>query len=64
MARLVARYAHRVVHFLREEDGPTVTEYAVMIALIILVSVAAISSLGTKVNITYETLRDNVPSGP
>lgn len=64
MARLVTRYARRVMRFIREEDGPTVTEYAVMIALIILVSVAAISSLGTKVDITYQTLKDNVPSGP
>jgi pilus assembly protein Flp/PilA len=64
MARHVSRYAHGVVRFLREEDGPAVTEYAIMIALIVLVSVAVISSMGTKVNTTYETLRDNVPSAP
>ncbi len=36
--------------FVAETDGPTATEYAVMLALIIVVSIAAISSLGTKVS--------------
>jgi pilus assembly protein Flp/PilA len=40
----------RAKHFLVSEDGPTATEYAVMLALIIIVSIAAITALGTKVN--------------
>ena len=39
----------RIKHFLVVEDGPTATEYAVMLALIIVVSLAAITLLGTKV---------------
>ena len=39
--------------FLREEDGPTATEYAVMLALIIIVALAAISALGTKVDAIF-----------
>ncbi len=35
-------------NFLRSEDGPTAVEYAVMLALIIIVCVAAIGSVGTK----------------
>jgi pilus assembly protein Flp/PilA len=37
-----------ILRFLREEDGPTAVEYAVMLALIILVCLAAIQSLGTQ----------------
>jgi pilus assembly protein Flp/PilA len=42
-----------VVDFLRSEDGPTAVEYAVMLALIIVVCVAAISALGTNANATF-----------
>lgn len=37
----------------REESGAVATEYAVMIALIILVVFAAIAALGTKVSGTF-----------
>ena len=40
----------RAKSFLKSEDGPTATEYAVMLALIIVVAIAAVSSLGTKVS--------------
>lgn len=45
---------NRVRDFLRQEDGPTATEYAVMLALIILVCFAAITTLGNNVNATFE----------
>ncbi len=35
--------------FLQSEDGPTATEYAVMLALIIVVALTAIQTLGTSV---------------
>ncbi len=40
---------NRIKHFLVSEDGPTATEYAVMLALIIIVALAAITLLGQKV---------------
>ena len=36
--------------FLRDEDGPTAVEYAVMLALIIVVCIAAITTLGSNAN--------------
>ncbi len=42
--------AYRMRDFLRNEDGPTATEYAVMLALIIVVCVAAIGILGRTVS--------------
>ena len=50
MFRTVVRSA---VTFLKKEDGPTAVEYAVMLALIIAVCVAAIATLGANVNDVY-----------
>jgi pilus assembly protein Flp/PilA len=36
--------------FLHEEDGPTAVEYAIMLALIILVCFSAIQAVGSNVN--------------
>jgi len=43
----------RVVNFLKREDGPTAVEYAVMLALIIVVCITAITALGTNANKTF-----------
>jgi len=47
--------AIRVVRFLKAEDGPTAVEYAVMLALIIVVCLVAISTLGSQANNTFST---------
>ena len=43
----------QVVNFLKNEDGPTAVEYAVMLALIIVVCITAITALGTNANNTF-----------
>jgi len=43
-----------VEQFLRNEDGPTAVEYAVMLALIIVVCITAITTLGTNANQTFQ----------
>ncbi len=43
----------KVVDFLKNEDGPTAVEYAVMLALIIVVCIAAVRTLGTNANSTF-----------
>jgi pilus assembly protein Flp/PilA len=43
----------RLVEFLKKEDGPTAVEYAVMLALIVVVCISAISSLGSNANSTF-----------
>jgi pilus assembly protein Flp/PilA len=48
--------AERVVNFLKREDGPTAVEYAVMLALIIVVCITAITALGTNANKTFTTV--------
>ncbi len=46
----------KIVKFLKKEDGPTAVEYAVMLALIIVVCLAAISNLGLIANSTFSTV--------
>lgn len=43
----------KTVCFLKKEDGPTAVEYAVMLALIIVVCIAAITTLGSNSNETF-----------
>ena len=48
--------------FLASEDGPTAVEYAVMLALIVLVCVASIRSIGTSANTTFENMAGELGS--
>ena len=50
-------------NFLVSEDGPTATEYAVMLALIIIVALAAITLLGTKVSTIFGNVEQGLPDG-
>jgi pilus assembly protein Flp/PilA len=52
----------KMVEFLKKEDGPTAVEYAVMLALIIVVCIAAISALGTNANQTFSRVGSTVGS--
>lgn len=41
------------VAFVKDESGPTAVEYAVMLALIIVVCITAVTALGTNANNTF-----------
>jgi pilus assembly protein Flp/PilA len=47
------KLGNALVNFLKREDGPTAVEYAVMLALIIVVCITAITTLGTNANKTF-----------
>ena len=49
-----------VKNFLQAEDGPTAVEYAVMLALIIVVCIAAITALGTNANATFTSVGNSI----
>ena len=53
--KLLVRKVHR---FLVSEDGPTAVEYAVMLALIIVVCLVAINSIGTNAKQTFTGVVD------
>lgn len=48
------------VNFLKREDGPTAVEYAVMLALIIVVCIVAISALGSNASGTFNLVSQKV----
>ncbi len=53
-------FANSVKRFLVSEDGPTAVEYAVMLALIVIVCLTAITSIGTSASATFQTVADSI----
>jgi pilus assembly protein Flp/PilA len=49
--------------FVEAEDGPTAVEYAVMLALTIVVCIGAITTLGNNANTTFTNVGTALPSG-
>jgi pilus assembly protein Flp/PilA len=41
------------VEFMKREDGPTAVEYAVMLALIVVVCITAVTAIGSSSNTTF-----------
>jgi pilus assembly protein Flp/PilA len=50
------KLGHFIVDFVKREDGPTAVEYAVMLALIIVVCIGAITTLGSNANKTFTSV--------
>ena len=59
---MFSRISGSVVNFLKREDGPTAVEYAVMLALIIVVCIGAITTLGKNANNTFTSVGNSVAS--
>jgi pilus assembly protein Flp/PilA len=57
---MLQRLRRSVVDFLKAEDGPTAVEYAVMLALIIVVCITAITALGSNSNNTFSFVATQV----
>ena len=49
-----------VAKFIKSEDGPTAVEYAVMLALIIVVCIASINVLGAHAKSTFTTVANKL----
>lgn len=49
---------------MREEDGQDMIEYTLLAGFIALVATAAISSIGSEVNIIYEEVANQIPAAP
>jgi len=59
----MTNFLNRAKCFLKSEDGPTATEYAVMLALIIIVALGAITGLGTTVSGIFTNVDSALPTG-
>ena len=55
--------AQETVRFLRNEDGPTAVEYAVMLSLIIVVCLVAVTALGSNASATFGNVALNTATG-
>jgi pilus assembly protein Flp/PilA len=49
-------FIQKTRRFLSSEDGPTAVEYAVMLALIVVVCLAAITKIGTQSSTTFNNI--------
>jgi len=56
------KISQALVNFLKNEDGPTAVEYAVMLALIIVVCIAAVTTLGTNTKNTFSSVANTIGS--
>lgn len=52
------KFTENVVAFLKEEDGPTAVEYAVMLALIIVVCLTAVTAIGDNAATKFQETAD------
>jgi len=56
---MLLAFARKAVAFLKAEEGPTAVEYAVMLALIIVVCIGTITALGNNANATFSNVALN-----
>jgi len=59
----VSKWYDRLKQLVEAEDGPTAVEYAVMLALIIVVCIGTITTLGTNTNKTFNNAALNAAAG-
>ena len=50
-----------VTRFVRDESGATAIEYGLIVALIAVVIVTAVTTLGGKLNGAFETVNSKIP---
>ena len=53
---MLKHWKQSLLNLIQKEDGPTAVEYAVMLALIIVVCITAITTLGNNANTTFKTV--------
>ncbi len=53
-------FASKINRFLKSEDGPTAVEYAVMLALIIVVCLTAITAVGNNASTTFDSVANQL----
>lgn len=56
---MLSRFIKPIVNFVNDESGPTAVEYAVMLALIIVVCITAVTALGTNASNTFSYVGSN-----
>ena len=57
-------FVSKVQNFLKSEDGPTAVEYAIMLALIVIVCLTAITAVGEAANSAFQNIAGELESLP
>jgi pilus assembly protein Flp/PilA len=52
----VKNFTNQVVRFLKDESGPTAVEYAIMLALIVIVCIGTITTVGNNARARFQTI--------
>jgi len=60
---VMKNFAKKVQRFLVSEDGPTAVEYAVMLALIVVVCLGAVQAIGTNASATFQSVAAQLSGG-
>jgi pilus assembly protein Flp/PilA len=60
---VIRRLVRQTIDFVKKEDGPTAVEYAVMLALIIVVCIAAVTTLGKNANNSFSAVASKLSLG-
>lgn len=57
-------FMNKVKNFLQSEDGPTAVEYAIMLALIVIVCLTAITAVGSAANSAFTNIAGKLQTLP
>ncbi|OAI50430.1 hypothetical protein AYO44_17765 [Planctomycetaceae bacterium SCGC AG-212-F19] len=60
---MTSTFRNGFVNFIKSEGGPTAVEYAVMLALIVVVCLASIAVLGSNAKKTFDTVGKSLGAG-
>jgi pilus assembly protein Flp/PilA len=63
MTKTLLTLKSKLLPLFKKEYGATMVEYAIMLALIAVVSIVMIGVLGQKVNNTFSTIQSAMPTG-
>lgn len=58
------KFINKIEKFMKSEDGPTAVEYAIMLALIVIVCLTAIQAVGTAANTAFQNIATQVGGLP
>ncbi len=57
----MSRYLKPVERFLANEDGAALVEYALLVALIAVICIIGVTTLGTKINTKFNDIGTSLP---
>jgi pilus assembly protein Flp/PilA len=52
----------KLIRFFKDEDGATMVEYALMVALIAIICIVAVTAIGTNVNLVFQSIASKLPT--